>query len=136
MSAPRPLPVLTPSTAAFWTRGEHGELCIYRCRDCGYYVHPPAGFCPRCEGRDVAPATVSGRATVVSCTVNHQQWEPGLPVPYVLALVEIEEQSDVRLVTNIVGCPVDEVHIGMRVRVLFEQQEDVWVPLFEPDPAR
>jgi uncharacterized OB-fold protein len=79
---------------------------------------------------------VSGRATVVSCTVNHQQWEPGLPVPYVLALVELDEQADVRLVTNIVGCPVDEVHIGMRVRAVFEQHEDVWVPLFEPEPAR
>jgi uncharacterized OB-fold protein len=75
---------------------------------------------------------VSGRATVASFTVNHQVWEPGLDVPYVLALVELEEQPDVRLVTNIVQCSPDDVWIGMPVRVLFEQCEDVWVPLFGP----
>jgi uncharacterized OB-fold protein len=128
----RPLPALTVDNRAFWTGGERGELCIYRCRHCGYYVHPPVPFCPRCEGRDVAPDPVSGRGTVASFTVNHQQWEPGLAVPYVMALVEIEEQADVRLVTNIVHYEPGEVRIGMPVQVLFEPHGDVWVPLFEP----
>jgi uncharacterized OB-fold protein len=79
-----------------------------------------------------APEPVSGRATVASFTVNHQVWEADLDVPYVLALVELEEQPDVRLVTNIVHCDPEEVRIGMAVRVLFEECEDVWVPLFEP----
>lgn len=132
---PRPLPVLTVANREFWTRGASGELCIYRCAGCAYLVHPPAGFCPRCEGRDVRPAAVSGRGTVATFTVNHQPWEPELAVPYVLALVELAEQADVRLATNIVNCAPDDVHIGMRVRVLFEQHDDVWVPLFEPDGA-
>jgi uncharacterized protein len=75
---------------------------------------------------------VTGRATIASFTVNHQKWEPEIEVPYVLALVELDEQPDVRLATNIVNCSVDAVRIGMRVRVIFEQHEDVWVPLFEP----
>jgi len=130
--ARRPLPVLTASTRDFWTGGRDGRLLIHRCQECRYWVHPPAGFCPRCEGRYVAAEPASGRATVASFTINHQQWEPDLPVPFVLALVELEEQSDLRLATNIVNCLPEEVSIGMPVQVVFERHEDVWVPLFQP----
>ena len=37
----------------------------------------------------------------------------------------------VYLTTNIIGCPVESVDIGDRVRVKFEQHSDVWLPLFE-----
>ena len=132
MSSPRPLPALTVNNRAFWTGGEHGELLIHRCGQCRYYVHPPVHYCPNCESRDVEPEAVSGRATVASFTVNHQRWEPGLEVPYVMALVELDEQPDVRLVTNIVNCDPAEVSVGMAVRVTFEAAENVWIPLFEP----
>jgi uncharacterized protein len=132
---PRPLPALTLDTQLFWTGGGNngnGELLIFRCRACSYYVHPPVRFCPQCESRDVEPEPVSGRGIVTSFTVNHKQWLPGLPVPYVVALVSIVEQEDVRLATNIVNCPVDAVTIGMPVQVRFEQNQELWVPLFEP----
>ena len=48
----------------------------------------------------------------------------------------IAEQDDVRLTTNIVNCEPADVTIGMPVRVVFEQREDVWLPLFEPEPRR
>ena len=57
---------------------------------------------------------------------------PGLPERYVLALVRIAEQDDVRLVTNIVGCDPDAVTFDMPVDVQFEHADDVWVPLFAP----
>jgi uncharacterized OB-fold protein len=132
MTSQRPLPALTVNNAAFWTGGQRGELSIYRCQECRYYVHPPVRFCPRCESRDVQPEAVSGRGTVASFTVNHQKWEPDLEVPYVMALIELDEQADVRLVTNIVHCPPDEVRIGLPVQVLFEARDDVWIPLWEP----
>ena len=71
--SPRPLPVLTVTNRAFWTGGERGELLVYRCQDCGYYVHPPVRYCPKCESRDVDPEPVSGRGSVASFTVNHQR---------------------------------------------------------------
>ena len=52
-----------------------------------------------------------------------------------IAIVEMDEQSGLRLTTNIVNCDIQAVAIGMRVRVLFEQCADVWLPLFEPDYA-
>jgi len=70
---------------------------------------------------------------------SHEKWQElfgeAFPPPYVVAIVEIEEQPDVRLTTQIVDCPVGDVHIGMPVEVDFEQHEDVWVPVFRPATA-
>lgn len=128
----RPLPALNNDTRAYWTGGSDGKLLIYQCGSCAYYVHPPVRYCPKCGSREVGPQPVSGRGTVVTYTVNHRQWLPNLPIRYVVAMIAIEEQEDVRLVTNIVNCTPEEVTIGMPVQVRFEQCEEVWVPLFEP----
>jgi len=129
----RALPYVDMDSKAFWTGGERGELLIYRCQECAYYVHPPVRFCPKCESRKVEPEAVSGKGYVTSFTVNHKKWVPGLPDRYVLALVSIAEQEDVRLVCNILNCDPESVTMGMPVKVLFEQHEDVWVPFFEPE---
>jgi uncharacterized OB-fold protein len=80
---------------------------------------------------------VSGRATLATFTVNHQSWMPGPELPYVVGIVEVDDAPDVRLMTNVVNCATDDVHIGMALRVVFEHHpdpdgEDVWIPLFEP----
>jgi acetyl-CoA acetyltransferase len=80
-------------------------------------------------------APVSGRGTVLGFTVNHQQWLPDFPPPYVVAVVALDEDASARLTTNIVGCDPDGVAIGMRVRVVFEPHGELWIPLFEPDPT-
>ena len=128
----RVLPRVTPLTEHFWRGGADGELRILRCQVCATYVHPPAPVCPNCLSREVVATAVSGRATVHSCTVNHQAWNPTMPTPYVVALVELEEQTGLRLITNIVGCEPQDVHIGMPVEVTFEQHDEVWIPLFAP----
>ena len=67
-------------------------------------------------------------------TVNHQPWIPGFDPPYVVAIVDIEEQEGLRLTTNLVGCEPDEVRIGMPVRVCFEEREEgIFLPLFTPE---
>jgi acetyl-CoA acetyltransferase/uncharacterized OB-fold protein len=107
-------------------------LRIARCADCGAYTHPPLPRCRVCRGAQVALAPVSGRGVVAGFTVNHQQWLPDFPPPYVIAVVALEEDDGARLTTNIVNCPPDEVRVGMPVRVLFEKTGDVYLPLFEP----
>jgi len=132
----RILPRLTDSNRHFWQGGERGELVFLRCQACGYYVHPPQPVCPIDFGKELRPEPVSGRGTVATFTVNHQRWIPGMAVPYVVALVSIDEQPELRLQTNIVGCEPDDVRIGMPVEVVFEHREDargdVWIPLFQP----
>src|SRR6266852_4232129 len=103
-----PLPALEPESERFWRACREGRLEIARCTACAWYVHPPRPVCPRCGGREVAWEPVSGRATVVSYTVNHQRWMPGMDVPYT---------------------------IGLAVRVTFQPASDeIALPLFVPDP--
>jgi len=133
----RVLPQLTPENEHFWRSGARGELCFLRCAACAHLVHPPAPRCPACLGSALAPAAVSGRATLVTYTVNHHPWVPGFAPPYVIAIVEIEEQPGLRLTTNLVGCADREIEIGMPLSVVFEEAKDgVFLPLFEPDIAR
>ncbi|MDT3443676.1 MULTISPECIES: Zn-ribbon domain-containing OB-fold protein [unclassified Pseudofrankia] len=106
------------------------QLLIYRCVDCRRWIHPETKRCPECAGELVAEP-VSGDATVFTFTVNHHAFHPAVPVPYVIAIVELAEQPGLRLVSNIVGCAPEEVTIGMPVRVLMEQRGGTLVPVFE-----
>lgn len=130
-----PLPNVTPETEAFWRGGERNELRIMRCSACEHYIHPPAPICPKCLCRDVTPQVVSGSATLVSFTVNYQPWVPGLEVPFIVGLVELAEQKGLRLTTNVVNTPLEELRIDMALHVVFAHKQDVWLPLFEPVDA-
>jgi uncharacterized OB-fold protein len=135
----RILPRLTDENRDYWTGGAKGELKFWRCQDCGFYIHPYQPICPNDFSKNLKVETVSGRAKVASYTVNYQQWMPGPEVPFIVAIVEIVEQPSVRVTTNIVNCGIDDVKIGMPVKVLFEHHPDpdgdVYLPLFEPDGA-
>ena len=127
----RVLPALDDDNRSFWTSGADGVLRFQRCAACGYWLHPPAPYCPSCGGREVAPEAVSGRGQVWSFTINHHPWD-GTPEPWNIVLVELDEQPGLRLTSNLVGCADDEIAIGMRVQVRFEERDGVWFPLFEP----
>ena len=124
-------PRLDDENRFFWTSGEDGQLRFLRCQACGYYIQPPGPRCPECWSRDLAPEVLSGRAEVHTFTINHHSWD-GSTEPYAIAIVTFPEQADLRLMTNVVGCPPEDVHIGMPVQVTFEQHDLVWFPLFEP----
>jgi uncharacterized protein len=127
----RLLPRLSDDVAFFWTSGADGVLRLLRCADCGFFNHPPGPVCRRCLSRHLAPEAVSGRGRVATFTVNHQQWIPGSE-PYIIAWVSLDEQPDVRLTTNLVEIEPEDVTIGMAVEVVFEHNEDVYLPLFRP----
>jgi uncharacterized protein len=80
--------------------------------------------------RDLTARPVSGRATIETYTINHQAWSPGLPVPYVIAIVSLDDCSAVRLTTNVIECAPTDVRIGDAVRVRFEKHGNIWLPLF------
>jgi hypothetical protein len=77
----------------------------------------------------VEPRAVSGRGHVETYSVNHQQWIPGSD-SYIIAWVSVDEQPDIRLTTNLVDIEPQDVHMGLPVEVLFEQNDNVYLPLF------
>ena len=131
----RMIPRRSEKNRAFWTGGGDGQLLITRCSRCALWVHPPAADCPDCAGTLVAHP-VSGLGTVFTYTVNYQTFNPAVPVPYVIAIVELAEQDDLRIASNIVDCEPDSVYVGQPVEVRFERQDtdqgSAFVPVFAP----
>ncbi len=127
----RLLPELNEMNRPFWTGGKDGKLQFLCCDDCGHFIHPPSPVCSVCTGLSVSPKQVSGKGTVYSYTVNMHTWDPRIEVPYVIAVVDLDDQPGLRLTTNIPDTPIEDIKIGARVRVEFEQCEDVWIPLFK-----
>jgi len=132
----RPLPLVTLENEFFWTSGADGRLRLQECESCRALIHPPQPVCRYCRGHQIRIRTVSGFATLIGFTVNHRFSLPGLPAPYVVAQVAIEEDPRVRLTTNAVECDPEQLELGMRMEVVFARVGDVWLPLFRPvDPA-
>ncbi len=77
----------------FWTGGADGEHRILRCGACCRWLHPPSGACPLCHAATLAPEPVSGRATVFTFNPNWYPFNPAVPLPTVIALVELREQE-------------------------------------------
>lgn len=128
----RPLPQLTAQNEFFWTAGADDRLRVQECLSCQSLIHPPAPVCRYCRETTMGVREVSGKATLAGLTVNHRFGFPDLPPPYVVAEVALIEDPRVRLTTNIIDADPDELSLGQPVEVVFQQIEDVWLPLFKP----
>ena len=79
--------------------------------------------------------TVSGNGVVYSFSVMYNHGNPGFDdeVPFVVALVHLEEQPRLKALGNILECGVDDVYIDMPVEVTFEERPEGHVlPQFRP----
>jgi uncharacterized protein len=128
----QPLPSVNDDTAAFWEGGVDGRLHIHRCQVCRVWFHPPSPVCPECLSMDVAPESPSGRATVAAYSINVQPWVPGMVVPYVVGVVTLDDAPGVQLTTRFVDVDPASVAVGQPMEVVFEQVDDVYLPLFRP----
>ena len=129
----KPLPTIVGETRPYWEACRRGELLIQKCDRCGEYQFYPRGICVGCFNPGIKWVRASGKGTVWTFTVTYQNRTPGFAeeVPYVLALVELQE--GLKMFTNIVECNPRDVSIGMPVEVTFVQATDqVSVPYFKP----
>jgi hypothetical protein len=122
---------------AFWEATRNDQLLVQWCTSCDRGVFYPRVFCPHCAaGADALEwRAATGRATVYAAVVEQRPEAAGAKFsdgqPYCVALVDLEE--GVRMLTNVVGCPPDDVHSGMAVTVTWEPLSDGRrLPLFEP----
>jgi uncharacterized OB-fold protein len=131
--APRPDPV----SEFYWAGAAAGVLLVSRCAPLGHLSHPPEPSCPTCGSRTLEPVEVSGRGEVYSYTVVRQAFDAAFlaDVPYVVALVELEEQRGLRVLANLVDVEADAVTVGMPVAVGFEVRGDQRLPQFRPRRA-
>jgi uncharacterized OB-fold protein len=133
----KPLPHITTEAKPFWDAAAQQKLAMQRCQDCHAYIWTPRPACYECGSERLEWAQLSGRGEIYSFTVIRQivgraaskAFEPD--VPYVVAWIDLEEGP--RMISNVTGCPVEDVQIGMKVSVEFEQQSaEIWLPRFKP----
>jgi len=132
----KPVPIPDEVSKTFWQGCQRQELLLQKCCNCGQFQFYPRPICINCMSGNLEWVSSSGRGTVYSFTVVHQNVMPGFAqeVPYVFAIIELAE--GVRLSTNIVGCAPADVHIGMPVVVVFEPiSPEVSLPKFRPSPS-
>lgn len=127
------LPIPDDYTATWWDAASDGRLLVVRCRACGEAHYYPRPFCPRCGADDVSWEEASGRATLYTWSVVHQNDLPPFrdKVPYVAAVVDLDEGP--RMSTNVVGAEPMDLRVGMRLVVTFEELADGFhIPVFRP----
>ena len=135
MAAPgvKPVPVPTKETQPYWDGCKQHELRVQKCAACGHHQFYPRLYCTTCMSDRVEWVKTSGRAKVLSYTIIYRPVTQAFAanVPYVVAMVTLDEGP--QMMTNIVGCEPEKVHIGMPVRVTFDDwTEEISVPKFKP----
>ena len=131
----RPLPRLTElDTAPFWNGTREQEFRYQQCSNCGTVVWHPRAHCTGCVQGDLQWHVSAGKGTVYSYSVVRQSYHPFFRnlVPYAVAYIDLAE--GLRFLTNVVGVddPQTEVHIGQSVELVWEEHEELSIPLVQP----
>lgn len=112
---PQPRPDF--DTAGFWEATAAGQLALCRCAECRLWLHPPLHQCRHCGGK-TSFEPVSGRGAIYTYTVVRHPAVPGYldNLPYVIAIVELDEQVGLKLPTRLIDVDPASVKVGQRVR--------------------
>jgi len=124
---PLPTPTPDPLDAGFWQGTKQHRLLVQRCQACGTFQFGPEWICHGCRSENLGWQGCSGRGKVYAF---ERVWHPVHPAlkergPYLIALVELPDAGNVRMVGNLLGDPHQEVKIGADVEVVWEDHEDV-----------
>jgi uncharacterized OB-fold protein len=131
----RPLPRLTElDTAPFWQGTREKEFRYQQCSQCGTVVWHPRAHCTGCVQGDLQWHVSAGKGTVYSFSVVRQSYHPFFRnlVPYAVAYIDLAEGP--RFLTNVIGVddPLTDVHIGQAVELVWEEHEELAIPLVQP----
>jgi uncharacterized OB-fold protein len=128
-------PPVTETSQPFWDATREKRFLLQWCVDCNLPIWFPREVCPGCMSSALEWRPASGLGVVYTMTVEHKPQNPAIGggAPYVVALIDLEEGA--RMMSNVFGCPPDDVYVGMPVRVAWDELSDGRnLPVFEPRP--
>jgi uncharacterized OB-fold protein len=113
-------------TEPFWQAAREHRLTACQCASCGRFRMPPTPFCPNCRSQAVEWPELSGRGVIFSFSIVERAVVPAMAdyIPYAPALIELPDAPGVRLFSNVVGAPLDEIRIGAPVHAVWEDEVD------------
>jgi uncharacterized protein len=121
-----PRPQVTLDTARFWEGCLEHRLLIQRCTRCDTHRMNPAPVCFVCGSFHWDWDESEGIGDVFTYTIVHHPVHPAMveSVPYVASVIQLRDCGQVKLTSNVIGCAPKLVHIGMTVRILWEDVAD------------
>ena len=126
-----PLPdVADPLTAEYFAGAARGELVIPRCEACRRWCWYPEARCPACGSDAFAWTTTRGRGRLFSWAVVRRPFLPAFAdlVPFVAALVALDEDPAVRVVTYVVDASPTSLAPELPVEATFRPLQFPTVP--------
>lgn len=119
-----PAPMASPDglDTAYYEAVARHELVVQKCQDCGTFQWGPEWICHKCRSLNVGWAQVEPKAKIYSW---ERVWYPVHPavaesLPYVVALVELPQAGNVRMIGNLLGDATEPIVIGADVEAVFE----------------
>jgi uncharacterized OB-fold protein len=126
-----PLPRPTALSQPHWDGCRQGKLLVQRCSACECYLFIPQPRCTQCQSSALEWVESSGRGSVYSYSVVHRPPRPQFAVPYIVAVIALEEGW--HMLSNVLECDASNVSVGLPVKVSFKQMTDtISLPYFVP----
>lgn len=130
-----PIPDPSDLTRFYWEAVNQGRLEILCCNRCGHFIHWPRPVCNRCLSLDLSPKQVSGKGRLYSWTVMMAPIDPYFATggPHVYAIVELDEEPGLRVVSNLIDIAEADIRLDMPVEVVFKEvAPGLILPLYRP----
>ena len=127
----KPLPVIEKWNEPYWQAAKRREFVAQRCTACGYIHLPPGPACTNCLSPDQTWVRLSGKGSIYSYGIYHQQWHPGFAddIPYNVALIDLDE--GLQIISQVVDCENGALGCGLRVEVTFDDvTPEITLPKF------
>ena len=135
MAYNKPIPVPQGESDVYWQKAKEHELWLRKCNACDNAYFYPRDISPCCFSKDTDWIRASGKASLFTYGIVQRAPHPGFVdyVPFVTAIVELEEGP--KMATNIVidNPTFDNLQIGMDLEVVFEDiTDELALPKFKP----
>ena len=122
----------------FWEGTKKSELKFPYCTECGLFHWYPQYRCPHCGNNKIEWVKSKGRGNVFTWTVVHKPFLEAYKnwVPYITALIELDDIPGIRFVTSIIEVSPDNISVGMLVSVCYKKiNNELFLPIFRPETS-
>lgn len=120
---PKPIPVPDATSKPFWDACNERRLIVQNCSACNRMQYPPQPACAQCGSADhLGWREVSGRGKINGYCVMYDSRVVPLQAdqPFTIAVIALDEDPAIKLLSSLPGVPVDQVPVGASVQVEFQ----------------
>ncbi len=124
MSYQKPIPLKNQDNTPYWEAADRHELVLQKCETCQSYSHPPGPSCAKCGSTELSwesrGSDISGK--IYSYVVSYRPFLPGFQddLPHIIAVIELEDVPEVKIIGNVLECSPEEIKIDMPVKMMWQ----------------